>query len=86
MPIYEYRCAPCGTSFEQFVRSGHDDDAECPHCNGRKLSRQMSTFAARSASGNGASAAMEAIKGNGLGSAPGNRSGGGCCGGGCGCH
>ena len=89
MPIYEYRCVDCEVSFEALVRPGHLDDAECPHCNGHQLSREMSTFAARS-NGNGASAAAQAVNGNGLGgngldaalSAP----RGGCCGGACGCH
>ncbi len=80
MPIYEYRCAPCALSFEAFVRPGHDD-AQCPKCSGRKLSRELSTFAARSGS-NGATAATEAISANGLSGA----AAGGCCGGGCGCH
>jgi putative FmdB family regulatory protein len=81
MPIYEYRCAECAASFEALVRSARDD-AECPHCHGRKLSREMSTFAARSANGDGAAAASAAISANGLGGRP----SGGCCGGGCGCH
>ena len=85
MPIYEYRCAPCEISFETFVRSG-ENEVRCPECDGRKVARVMSTFAARSANGNGASAAMEAIGSNGLGNALGNRGGGGCCSGGCGCH
>jgi putative FmdB family regulatory protein len=81
MPIYEYRCTDCAVSFEALVRAGHDD-AECPHCHGHKLSREMSTFAARSANGDGAAAAAEAVSSNGLGSRP----QGGCCGGACGCH
>ena len=84
MPIYEYRCGDCEVSFEAFVRPSHPDDAECPHCNGRQLSREMSTFAARS-NGNGTAAAAEAMSSNGLGAAF-NAPRGGCCGGGCGCH
>jgi putative FmdB family regulatory protein len=84
MPIYEYRCAECEVSFEAFVRPGHDD-ATCPDCDGDKLTREMSTFAARSGNGNGAAAAANAINGNGLGALNSRRSGG-CCGGGCGCH
>jgi putative FmdB family regulatory protein len=84
MPIYEYRCGDCEVSFEAFVRRGHLDDAECPHCNGHDLSREMSTFAARS-NGNGTSAAAQAINGNGLSAAL-SAPRGGCCGGGCGCH
>ncbi|HZC45073.1 MAG TPA: zinc ribbon domain-containing protein [Candidatus Acidoferrum sp.] len=80
MPIYEYRCASCDRSFEAFVRPG-DDGAQCPHCRGSKLTREMSTFAARSSNGDAASAAASAIADSGT-----SNTGGGCCGGGCGCH
>ena len=85
MPIYEYRCANCDRSFEAFVRPG-DGGAQCPNCHGSKLTREMSTFAARGSNGDGAAAAAAAMAdscaANGGGSA-----GGGCCGGGgCGCH
>ena len=80
MPIYEYRCTDCESTFEAFVRSGHND-AECPSCHGDHLTREMSVFASRS-NGDGAAAISNAIAQNG-GSRMG---GGGCCGGGCGCH
>jgi putative FmdB family regulatory protein len=82
MPIYEYRCARCERSFEAFVRPG--DAAECPHCHGSKLTREMSTFAARGSNGDGAAAVASAIANSGTSS--GFTGGGGCCGGGCGCH
>lgn len=82
MPIYEYRCADCDRSFEAFVRSAADD-ADCPHCHGSKLTREMSTFAARgSSNGDAAGAVAQAMASNGGG----RMTGGGCCGGGCGCH
>lgn len=80
MPIYEYRCANCDRSFEAFVRP--DDAAECPHCHGSKLTRELSTFAARS-NGDSTAAAASAIANSGTNG--GSYSGGGC-GGGCGCH
>ncbi|MGC1190709.1 MAG: zinc ribbon domain-containing protein [Candidatus Binatus sp.] len=83
MPIYEYRCAKCDRSFEAFVRPG--DAAECPHCHGSKLTREMSTFAARGSSGDGAAAAVASAMAN-SGTSSGFSGGGGCCGGGCGCH
>ncbi|MDO8434619.1 MAG: zinc ribbon domain-containing protein [Candidatus Binatus sp.] len=83
MPIYEYRCVECDRSFEAFVRGG-GDEASCPECHGSHLTREMSTFAARGSNGDGASAAMSAIAGN--GASAGRMTGGGCCGGGCGCH
>ena len=83
MPIYEYRCTKCDRSFEAFVRPG-DGGANCPHCHGTKLRREMSTFASRSSNGAGAAAVAEAMAN--AGAANGGVVGGGCCGGGCGCR
>lgn len=83
MPIYEYRCADCDHCFEAFVRA-HDSGAECPHCHSRKLTRELSTFAARS-NGDSTAAAAAAMAHSGT-STSGSFSGGGCCGGRCGCH
>ncbi|MGA9722219.1 MAG: zinc ribbon domain-containing protein [Candidatus Binatus sp.] len=80
MPIYEYRCTDCDRSFEAFVRPG-DSRAQCPHCDGKKLTREMSTFAARASNGDGAAAVASAMANSGTSS-----TGGGCCGGSCGCH
>ncbi len=50
MPIYEYRCGPCGTVFDRLrPMSRMDDEAPCPECDG-ETSRQISVFAAFSAS------------------------------------
>jgi putative FmdB family regulatory protein len=78
MPIYEYQCNDCDRPFETLVRRGHDDDAQCPSCNGVRISRRMSVFASARA------AAGDAIP-NGIGDST-MRAGGGCCGGSCGCH
>jgi putative FmdB family regulatory protein len=80
MPIYEYRCDGCDASFETLVRAGHPDDARCPSCDGARLRRVMSVFAARGGTGDGAAEASRAIASN--------RSAvsGGCCGGACGCR
>ncbi len=83
MPIYEYRCTKCDRSFEAFVRPG-DTGAQCPDCHGSKLTREMSTFAARG-SNDLAAAAVSAMANSGT-SSGGGMTGGGCCGGGCGCH
>lgn len=84
MPIYEFRCDDCGTAFETLVRAGHRDDAACPRCNGGRLSREMSVFAARGGNGGAMEAAAQAIESNCGGM--GRMGGGGCCGGACGCH
>jgi putative FmdB family regulatory protein len=84
MPIYEYRCTKCDRSFEAFVRPG-DGAVHCPDCNGSRLTREMSTFAARAGDGDGAAAAAAAMA-NSCAANGGGSAGGGCCGGGCGCH
>jgi putative FmdB family regulatory protein len=84
MPIYEYRCANCDCSFEAFVRPG-DDSAQCPHCHGSKLTREMSTFASRSTSADSASAVASAMASSDTSNGSGFSSGG-CGGGSCGCH
>jgi putative FmdB family regulatory protein len=74
MPIYEYRCEGCQTSFEALVKRS-DPQTECPQCGSHKLAREMSVFAS-SASGSGNGGAQAA------GPAPAPRG----CGSGCGCH
>ena len=83
MPIYEYRCANCDRSFEAFVRPS-DTSAQCPHCNGSKLTREMSTFASRASNGDSAAAVASAMANS--GTSNGFTGGGGCSGGSCGCH
>lgn len=45
MPIYEYACTPCASTFEAFLMSA-SEDVTCPKCGGADISRRMSTFAA----------------------------------------
>jgi putative FmdB family regulatory protein len=77
MPIYEYRCEDCDSSFETLVQAGQHDEPQCPSCMGVKIVREMSVFASRGGNGDAkpdqSGAAMM-------------RGGGGCCGGSCGCH
>lgn len=73
MPIFNYRCAGCGTEFERLVRSG--TQVTCPDCGGRKLDRLMSLTARPASAGKPADFSR-------LGPPP----GGGCCGGGCHTH
>ena len=73
MPIYNYRCAACGTEFERLVRS--ETRVSCPDCNGRKLERLMSLTARPAGAGKPADYSR-------LGPPP----GGGCRGGGCHSH
>ena len=46
MPIYEYICEKCHHKFEVLIR-GKEKPA-CPKCQGRKLNKLFSTFAAMS--------------------------------------
>jgi putative FmdB family regulatory protein len=69
MPIYEYVCMSCESHFEELVR--HDETPKCPDCGAKKVQKQFSVFAAHGSSTQPS-----------FGGAP---SGGGCCGGSCGC-
>ena len=42
MPIYEYACNDCHTSFEALVRS--DTVPECPQCHSTALEKLLSVF------------------------------------------
>ncbi len=51
MPIYEYKCDACKTSFEKLIRrESEESELACPSCGERHLSQQYSTFAARAGS------------------------------------
>jgi putative FmdB family regulatory protein len=50
VPIYEYQCPACGTSFEELIRSeAAEKNVVCPKCGDRKVRRQPSVFAAHAA-------------------------------------
>ena len=70
MPIYEYVCDDCGERYERIVMNGKTK-VTWPKCASAKHTIQLSVFAAP-ANGSKASRSSEA-------------SGGGCCGGACGC-
>lgn len=48
MPIYEFYCDDCGNESEILVKSSDWLGTLCPHCQSEKLSKKLSTFAARS--------------------------------------
>lgn len=56
MPLYEYQCAECGSTFEQLRRMNDaDTPAPCPECaSGRTERKMFSSFAA--VGGDGAAA------------------------------
>lgn len=46
MPIYEYRCEDCGRRVSVLIRRlDQENEATCPRCGSRKLSRLWSRFA-----------------------------------------
>ncbi|MEX1195820.1 MAG: zinc ribbon domain-containing protein [Dehalococcoidia bacterium] len=46
MPIYEYKCANCGTLNSVFTKSvSASVDAKCRECGSKKLERALSKFA-----------------------------------------
>jgi len=68
MPIFEYACDECGAKFEKLVRRS-EDGIECPTCASKRLTQQLSTFAAH-ANGAPSKAAMPSCPG-GMCQAPG---------------
>ena len=50
MPIYEYRCQDCQTRFEKLLlRSADAAELACPTCGLKRLTQELSVFAAHSA-------------------------------------
>jgi putative FmdB family regulatory protein len=77
MPIYEYRCESCTGKFEVLTGFGERDKAQvCPACESTRTRVLVSSFAFAGAGGT-----LESMD---LGGAE-TKSGGGCCGGSCGC-
>jgi putative FmdB family regulatory protein len=75
MPIYEYRCESCSERFEVLTRFAERDTAQvCPACESTKTRVLVSSFAV---AGGGA---LESVD-----FGAGESTGGGCCGGSCGC-
>jgi len=62
VPIYEYRCAPCGHDFEQLIRSA-SETAHCPRCGAAEVAKQFSVPAAAQ-TGAGGSAGLLPVCGD----------------------
>jgi putative FmdB family regulatory protein len=54
MPIYEYRCADCGSAFELLLSRSTDQEVKCQSCGGGRVAKLFSTFAHHSAGSPGA--------------------------------
>jgi putative FmdB family regulatory protein len=70
VPVYEYRCRACQAEFERYLPTAGAAVA-CPRCASPQVMRRLSVFGLRTEGG--AQPSMTS-------------GGGGCCGGGCGCH
>jgi putative FmdB family regulatory protein len=67
MPIYEYRCVDCRTTFEKLrPMSKADNPTACVHCGSPDTCRAISLFAAIRKSSNGET---RAVSGSGRGCA-----------------
>jgi putative FmdB family regulatory protein len=74
MPIYEYHCKECDSTFDTLVRNlGASDDVTCESCSSTNVRRLISRFAMVGGFDD------TFVAGDVAGSA------GGCCGGSCGC-
>ena len=67
MPIFEYSCGDCETTFEAFVTA--ERTAECPQCHGANLVKQFSSPGMVGASGGRGTQAMPMSGGCGAGGA-----------------
>jgi putative FmdB family regulatory protein len=74
MPIYEYSCGSCGSSFEKLVRR-FGEEVSCPHCASGSVEKQLSVFAVASAS---PSPAFEGCRAGACASGQGACAGGAC--------
>ncbi len=49
MPLYEFTCTKCGTSFEELVGAGLDAlGVTCPECESEEVEKLVSRFASGS--------------------------------------
>lgn len=49
MPIFEYKCRDCGTTFEKIVLSS-SDRIICKSCESQRVDKQLSVFAVSTSS------------------------------------
>jgi putative FmdB family regulatory protein len=81
MPVYAYKCADCGATYERLRGiSTEDREIECPTCGqAGRARRLLSAFAAFSKTDG-------ITRPTNTGPMGGGNSNGGCCGGSCGCN
>lgn len=73
MPVYDYRCNECGSTYDVFHKVREiEEDVVCPSCNSARHTRLLSA----------PNVSTKSV-GADVSSAPSCESGGGCCGGSC---
>jgi putative FmdB family regulatory protein len=61
VPLYEYRCATCGSRFELLRRVGQSSEGvACPECGRKDVEKEVSTFAGAVAGSGGGSCSPSA--------------------------
>ena len=61
MPLYEYLCVNCGSSFEYLVRSpASKETILCPSCTSAQVNKKFSTFGMKGGAGGSSVAAGDA--------------------------
>ncbi len=53
MPMYDYRCPQCQTTFEQLVSFSKADEVPCPRCGYQYGQRRISKIAIRTSGSGG---------------------------------
>ena len=51
MPLFEYMCVRCGSTFEKLVRSSGPQEIVCPKCKSTTVQKQISSFAVKGVGG-----------------------------------
>jgi putative FmdB family regulatory protein len=54
MPIYEYQCKSCDSTFEKLVFKGDDESVKCPECGAENAKKLLSAASLMGGSGLGA--------------------------------
>jgi putative FmdB family regulatory protein len=51
MPIYEYHCSDCDSTFEELILAKQSEAVKCSGCGSTGVQRKFSTFAAPTSNG-----------------------------------
>lgn len=57
MPIYEFDCHDCGSSFDKLVRINRESEVTCPTCASHHVKKKLSLFSSQVSGGTRSSAA-----------------------------